>query len=97
MVEYILTVINQTGTTTITEADNARNITTTNTAVQDGFTYAVHTVTAADGTVINDETVTITQNNDGTYRLVNTDRSIDVVFTDVENNYLRRQASQSLT
>ncbi len=97
MVEYIRTVISQTGTATITEADDTRRVTTTNTVVQDGSTYAVHTVTTADGTTINDETVAITQNNDGTYRLVNTDRSIDVVFTDDESDYLQGRASQSLT
>ena len=97
MVQYIRDVIGQTGTTTFTEVDNTRKVTTTNTVVQDGSTYAVHTVTTADGTTINDETVTITQNNDGTYRLVNVARSIDVVFTDDEDDYLQGRASQSLT
>lgn len=97
MVQYIRTIIGQTGTTTFTEADDMRNVTTTNTVVQGGSTYAVHTVTTADGTTINDETVAITQNNDGTYRLVNVARSIDVVFTDNEDDYLQGRATQSQT
>lgn len=95
--DYIQTVVSQTGTTTFTQADTTRNVVTTNTVVQNGFTYAVHTITTADGITINDETVSITHNSDGTYRFVNTDRSIDVIFTGDENDYLQGRASQGTT
>lgn len=96
MVAYIQTMISKTGTHTMTIPDDTHSIITTNTVTRSGDTYAVHTITTMDGETINDETISITQNDDGTYRLVNTNRSIDVTFTDDES-HLQGYLSQDWT
>ena len=95
MVEYIRTVISETGTYTVVE-DSAHNVITTNTVTLDGSVYTVHTTTTASGEVINEETVYITPTRNGMYGFENSARNIDVRFTDQES-YAQGQPSQSRT
>lgn len=96
MVAYLQTMTSQTGTQTITQSDGAHSVVTTNTVTRSGDTYAVHSTTTVDGETVNNENVSVTQNRDGTYRLVNTDRSIDVTFTD-DDSYLQGRENDSWT
>ena len=95
MVEYIRTVISETGTYTVVE-DSAHNVITTNTVTLDGSVYIVHTTTTASGEVINEETVYITPTRNGMYGFENSARNIGVRFTDQES-YAQGQPSQSRT
>lgn len=89
MVAYIKEVISNTGTATSTRTDDGKNFVTTNTVTKDGSAYTVHTTTTVDGYTINDETITITQNDDGTYGFVNEARDMDIIFTNNEYHYLQ--------
>ena len=83
VVDYIQDLLESVGTTVKEETKYGDALITTNTVTQmsnDEFTL-VTTTTVNDETIHN-ETFQITKNDDGTYRLVNIERDIDLTFSD---------------
>lgn len=80
--DYIQEILEQTGTTTTQETKDGDTWITTNTLnATSASKYTLSTTTTINGELVHDESFVIVVNDNGTYRLINTERGIDQTFT----------------
>ena len=83
VVNYIEEILESVGTTVKEETKSGDTLVTTNTVTEASANeFILVTTTTINDEVANNETFQITKNGDGTYRLVNTVRDIDLTFSD---------------
>ena len=87
VVDYIEDLLESVGTTVKEETKSGDTLVTTNTVTEASANeFTLVTTATINGEVANNETFQITKNSDGTYRLVNTVRDIDLTFSDTTTN-----------
>ena len=95
MVDFLDNMVKETGTTVTTHPiENSTSVTITNNVARlSDNAYEVHSLATYQGNTINDETVIVTQNDDGTVKMVNERRGFNVVFSKSDNDAIQNGQS----